>query len=405
MKQLLYRALIILLLIITSSFGNKNPKEKITADLVDKGFENIIVKIDSVKLFLAYENRVYRFNVESLKQVMNVISNYTELKMIKIIVLQNQVPLVIVEYNNDDYINYLEHKLSRDSFIEKLIISYDTDEMWTKEKNSTVTNNSNYKFDLVLNPNFKGQFGDYSNVVRAQVNFIPEIKTSWWKGMEITAQTIIPLYNEFPGEGNYLRPGIISLHQTFRLPDCLFITSSLGYFTENRYGIDFTFRKIFYEGNISLGFNAGYTGYMSIFNKKIFYSEPYLWTANLSMEYRINKYDLTLGITAGKFLYNDESIRFDANRQFGEVEIGFFAVRSLSGETNGGFNFSIPLFPSSYWNPSVVRIRTSDSFRWEYRVRGEIPSMIGVIYNTGNTFIRSIKKFNPNFILNELKNN
>ena len=44
---------------------------------------------------------------------------------------------------------------------------------------------------------------------------------------------------------------------------------------------------------------------------------------SLSCEYRVTKYDLTLGLTAGKFLMGDESIRFDINREFGEIEIGF----------------------------------------------------------------------------------
>lgn len=404
MTLLIFRAIIILFLAASLSFGISDFKEKITADLIEKGFENVVVKINNDKLFLAYENRVYRFNVEAIKKVMQTISNYPELKLIKIVVLQNQVPLMKIEYNNDDFIN-CSNNLKWDYFQKNLIISYDTDEILKELEKISMTNTSNYRFDLVLNPGFKGQFGDYSNVVRTQINIIPEIRTSWWKGMEIVAQTIIPLFNEFPGEGDYLRPGIISFNQTFRLPYSSFLSSSLGYFTENRYGIDFTYRKILFDGDVQIGLNAGYTGFMSIFNNKIFYSEPYLWTANMSMEYRINKYDLTMGITLGRFLYKDESVRFDINRQFGEVEVGFFAVHSRSGESNGGFNFSIPIFPKSYWNPSFVRIRTTDSFRWEYRVRGEIPSLVGVIYNTGNLFIKSIKKHNPNFLLNELKNN
>ncbi|MEJ5351307.1 MAG: YjbH domain-containing protein [Melioribacteraceae bacterium] len=403
MKQLLIRAIIFLLLLYSFALGKLNPEGKITALLSQKGFENLYVKIDSSKLLILLENRTYRYNVEALRNVMNLLSEFNEIKMIELIVMQNKVPLISLQYSNEDYRRYKEGIIDKKTFEKGVTASYDIKKELQEEK-FLFENESDFRIDLVFNPGFKGQFGDYSNPVRAQINFIPEINTTFWKGMNLLTQILIPVYNEFPGEGDYVRPGIISLNQNFRLPENFFLSSSLGYFTENRYGFDLSIKKIFYDGNLSAGINTGYTGYMSFMNKKIFYSDLYLWTVNMNIEYRINEYDLTLGLTAGKFLYGDKSVRFDVSRQFGEIEIGFFVVRSNSKHSNGGFNFSIPLFPSSYSNPSLIRFRTAESFRWEYRVKGEIPAMIGVMYNTGNSFFRILKKYNPNFLLKRLNN-
>ncbi len=403
MKQLLLRAIILFLLLNLVTFGKANPEEKIIDLLTQKGFENVSVRIDSAKLLILLENRVYRYNVEALRNVMNILSEFSQLKMIELIVMQNKVPLISFKYNNEDYQKYKKGIINKKQLEDRMIVSYNVDKEFLNEK-FLFENESDYKFDLVLNPGFRGQFGDYSNPVRAQINFVPEVNTTFWKGMNIVTQILIPIYNEFPGEGDYIRPGIISLNQNFRLPENYFFSSSAGYFTENRYGFDISIKKIFYNGNLITGVNTGYTGYMSFMNKKIFYSDLYLWTFNMNVEYRINKYDLTIGMTAGKFLYGDKSIRFDVNRQFGEVEIGFFVVRSNNKQSNGGFNFSIPLFPSLYSNPSLIRIRTAETFRWEYRVKGEIPAMIGVTYNTGNSFFRTLKKYNPSFLLKRVNN-
>ncbi|MGK9476553.1 hypothetical protein [Melioribacter sp. OK-6-Me] len=367
-------------------------------ELSRRGFENISASVVGTRISIAYENRLYRFNVDGLFEVMNIIKDYKGYDMVVITMLNNKIPMLEVKYNNRLFYSVMEGTTDWSDFEKSLIISY-TSVNFERD----TENQSDFRTDLTIHPGFKGQFGDYDNPVRAQVNIIPELRTSWWKGMELNIQTIIPIYNEFKGEGDYIRPGIVSLGQTLKISETTFFTSTIGYFTENRYGTDFSMMKVFNNGNIILRGNAGYTGYLSIYQNKYYYSDLYLFTYNISMKYRINKYDLTVGVTTGKFLYKDKSIRLDINRQFGETELGFFAVRSYDGNTNGGFNFSIPIFPSKYSTPSFFRIRTAENFRWEYRVKGEISSLVGMTYNTGNYFEKEFYSYNPAFIKNELK--
>ncbi|MCX7797842.1 MAG: YjbH domain-containing protein [Melioribacter sp.] len=399
-EQKLHRAAIFLIfLILPYSLDASSLDIQIINALKEKGFENIFVRVYSTKITVIFENRIYRYNVDALICVMQIISNYKDISMVQIFITENKLPYILLKYNNHDYNDYLNKKISLLTFKDRLEVSYcNVNEELEKNGEFNYTNNSTGKIDIVLLPIFRGQFGDFDNPVRAQLNIIPEISTSLWRGAQIIIQTIFPIYNEFPGEGNYVRPGIISLSQNIIFDRNCFISLSAGYFSDNRYGVDMTLRKIFFNGKLMFGMNTGYTGYLSSYDKKILYSELYLWTGNISFDYRINSYDLNLGLTLGKFLYGDKSIRVDINRQFGEVEIGFFYAQSTSGAKNGGFNFSVPIPPSNYSKSSIIRVRPVEYFRWEYKVRGEISSMIGVSYNTGNSFLWKLKKYNPNFL-------
>ncbi|MGK9369831.1 YjbH domain-containing protein [Melioribacter sp. Ez-97] len=396
MKNAFIRVIVIFFLLPLSYFAYS--EATVIKELSRKGFENLSVNVEGTKIFIAYEDRVYRFNADGLFEVMDILKNYREYDTVAITMLNKKIPVLEIRYDNRLFYSVTTGTTDWSDFEKNLFISYTSTE--PKEESE---NQSDFRNDITIHPGFKGQFGDYDNPVRAQINIIPEIRTTWWKGMELNIQTIIPVYNEFKGEGDYIRPGIVSLGQTFKFDEVTYAFATVGYFTENRYGADFSAMKIFNNGDIVLKGSAGYTGYLSVYQNKFYYSDLYLFTYNMSMKYRINKYDLTIGVTAGKFLYEDKSIRVDINRQFGEIELGFFAVRSIDGYTNGGFNFSVPLFPSEYSKPSLVRIRTAENFRWEYRVKGELSSLIGVTYNTGNYFEKEFYKYNPAFIRKELK--
>jgi hypothetical protein len=108
---------------------------------------------------------------------------------------------------------------------------------------------------------------------------------------------------------------------------------------------------------------------------------------------------LNFRVDYGTFLYNDQGLRVDVYRQFGEVNIGFFGLLS-AGTSNTGFNFKIPLTPKRYFKMKRVRLRPSNNFNWEYRFKGFIRS--GVLFNTGNHLISRIPDFNPDFMKNNL---
>ena len=395
---------IFFLVINTIGYGYDNPgiKENLLRKLINYGFENIRVKVDEQKVIIAYENRVYRFDVEAIKEILNiVVPELNDIQKVILIPENRKIPIVSVETLLADCKSYIDSKITGKEFAEKLKIDFDIDKIYSELQKEEIENSSSFRFDIAVKPQLNFEFGPYEKPVISQINIVPELKTSWWKGMNFNYELIVPLVNEFGTRGDSVRPGIVTLNQVFRFPNNYFVSTSFGFFTQSRYGFDFEMKKYSLNGDLNFGLNFGLTSFASFSGMtKLYYYDAFTWTGSLSCEYRVTKYDLTLGLTAGKFLMGDESIRFDINREFGEIEIGFFAIRSRDGISNGGINITIPLFPSHYWKPSFVRLRTNENFSWSYLVKTNTDQLIGLRYNTGNRLNIFMKKLNPEFIKN-----
>ena len=77
--------------------------------------------------------------------------------------------------------------------------------------------------------------------------------------MSVNYELIVPAYND-PGFGtreDSVRSGVIVLNQIFRLPNSLFLSSSAGFFSQNRYGVDFEVSKYWLNGDLTVSGNSG----------------------------------------------------------------------------------------------------------------------------------------------------
>jgi hypothetical protein len=382
-------------------------KDSLIRKLVNNGFENIRVKIDEQRVVIAYENRVYRFDVEALKEILKiVVTELNDQQKIILIPQNRKIPIVSIETSVADCKNYFNSTSSGKEFASKLKIDFNTDSIFSEIQKEELVNSSSFRFDITVKPQLKFEFGPYEKPVISQINIVPEIKTSWWKGMNFNYEFILPVFNEFGTKQDSVRPGIVALNQVFRFSNNYFVSTSAGFFTQNRYGFDLEVKKYTFNGDLNFGFNFGLTSIASFSGMaRLYYYDAFTWTGSLSCEYRVTKYDLTLGLMVGKFLMGDESFRLDVSREFGEVEIGFFAIRSRTGISNGGINLTIPLFPSHYWKPGFVRLRTNENFSWSYLVKTNTDQLIGLRYNTGNRLGIYNKKLNPSFIKNYFSKN
>jgi hypothetical protein len=126
-----------------------------------------------------------------------------------------------------------------------------------------------------------------------------------------------------------------------------------------------------------------------------YYSSVSTWTYLISGEYRFAGLDFTVKASYGKFLYQDTGWRFDATRQFGETDIGFYTVVTEAGR-NGGFSVSIPIFPSKRLYPGRIRINPAPYFPWAYRYTS-LPEA-GIVYETRNNVDGFLKNLFPDFV-------
>ncbi len=387
---------------IPVTYAGISQHENLAVKLTSAGFENVRIKTSDRFLLISYENRMYRFEPDAILEIIKIITpEILGADKIMLIPLNRNIPLLVIEADLKDCRDYTDNKIGGSIFSEKLSINFNTDEYFEKLKDTEPLNTSTFRFDLAFKPQLKFEFGPYEKPVLTQINLSSNLSATLWKGMNFNYELILPVINQFGAREDSVRPGIISANQVFRLPEDLFFSFSAGVFTQNRYGFDIEARKYFLNGDLNLNFNAGVTSIVSFSGlRKIYYYDAFIWTGSIGGEYRIEKYDLTVGISAGKYLMGDESIRFDINREFNEIEIGFFAIHSRNGISNGGVNLTIPLFPAHYWKPDVIRIRNDENFDWSYLVKTNSDQMIGLRYNTGNRLGVFYKRLNPSFVRN-----
>jgi len=380
------------------SFIDEQILRKISKELTNEGFENVIVYSDENYLLISYENRIYRNESEAASEIIKIVAKYLEEKMNLVLIPQfRNIPMICIKI---PFISNSEpgNKKVSGILFENIDVSMNVEFYWKKIKNIQLKNSTEFKTDIIVSPQIKARFGNYDKIAETQINIAPEARASFWKGMSISAQAILPLHNELDSIGNNIRPGLITVNQFVRLPFNTFASGTLGYFTENRLGADLETKSYAFNGKFYFGASLGYTQEAFFHKGTWYYSDKKIFTHLTSLNYRNPKLDLNFKISYGKFLMQDKGWRFDVSRQFGETEIGFYATKSNFGN-NAGFNFSIPIFPSKYWEIKSVRVRPTESFFWEYRYKFFDDART---YNTGNKIDNLTKKFNPNFFKKEL---
>lgn len=407
MNKIIFRFFISLILSINLFASNSEPIEKLISSLSSEGFENIKIDIQESKLFLSYENRVYRFEIDGLLKVLSIIDKALtdeKIENINIVIQNKNVPIVFVNVDRQLLKRYMNKEIDSGVFVDNMEINFSAVEVWKKFENIKSYNSSHIKFDFILKPTYKFEFGLYSDPVRYQLNIAPAMEVNLWKGMTALYELTIPIHNDLLPREDTVRTTMIVFNQTMRLSNFFFASASLGLFTQNRYGADIDVRNYFLNGDLSVAVNVGYTGYASFSGFKLYYSNPYLWTGSCNVEYRFQEYDLTVGVMAGRFLIGDNTLRVDINRDFGEVQIGFFVLRSGSGISNGGINVSVPFFPSKHLKPKFIRLRTNESLAYSYLLKTNTDDLIGLRYNTGFRVNEFIERLNPGYVKNYFKN-
>ena len=375
-------------------------EQQIQTILVEHGFENVAVCTDSNALIVTYENRIFRHEVKAIREVFTLVSGILESPTSIVLIPQNRgIPLTAILLDTDTISKFFNSENNKNISYSKVRVSFATDTYWKKLKKRRHSNLSARKFDITVYPQYNVLFGNFDDPVKSQFNLAPAVSTSLWKGMSLFAQWIFPIRNELSSEGDHGRPGLLLLNQTFRLPFTAFISATTGYFSNNRYGIDFETRKYLFNGRFAIGADVGYTGYASYRKGVWYYSDIDVWTFFFNTEYRFQKFDFKVKATYGLFLDRKKGWRFDVLRQFNEVDIGFFFLTTESGY-NGGFNFSIPILPSRYMPTWPLRISPAKKFPWEYRYRAYPTN--GRHYKTQNSIDAYLKRLDAGYIKNRL---
>jgi hypothetical protein len=399
---LLFCAMLLLFFPLYSQTLSENHPKEISAQIVAKGYENVTVNRRNDTLFIGLENRVWRFEPRAVAEILKVVMPAIDSNaVVAITLLHTGIPVTTVIVGRKRYESLVAGRLQATGFADSVVAVLSDRAYRNSREYLHPVNPSFNKLDIVVIPQLKFQFGNFIHPLELQFNVAPAVQISFLKGMSFTAQVIFPIYNNIIGdpEGNTIRPGVVLLSQTFRLPYQFFTTVNAGYFTRNRYGINGDVYKFLFNGKMAVHATIGYTGQMQVLEGKFAYTNLNAFTWFCDASWRFSKYDLTVRAGYGRFIDHDQGWRVDIGRQFGEVSIGFFAMQT-GGVMNGGFNFIVPLPPRKYGTRNRIRIRPASYVPWEYRAKG-LPSY-GRTFSSGQGTEQLIQDMNPDFIRTQL---
>ena len=324
--------------------------------LLSLGMEEIrVAQTDSV-CTIAYEDNIYRGTYRGLAAVIEALRSLPETEQAtayELVVLDDRMPRLLLT-------------LPRQTAA--LEVSYDTDEAMRRLKGKESRNRMAGRIDVVLYPELFLQNSWLDKLYGVAVNFSPAIRMDLWKGAVLTGQVVLPVYTNMTDFRKYIRPGVITLRQEFRLPGGVLGRLTAGNFTGNRMGVDAVLRYQSANGRWGVGANAGLTGSSTCYGGEWVVSKWKRVTGSVWGRYNEPRYGLEIDLAAIRLVYGDMGGRLDIRRHFGEVTVGVYGMVT-DGEMNGGFRFALPVPGTKRPKRRAVRFCLPEYFGYEYRAR------------------------------------
>lgn len=354
------------------------PVQKLTAQtavvaidsLVNMGYENVSWHENKKERIYVVENIADRLSTTGISKAVGIIAHtgLPEQKPCRIVFLDNNVPQLSVIYNPAR-----TDSLTNDTIVgPEWKVTADVGTAWRKAQHQ-VRNSSLYKVDVVIYPELMFKNLIITQIYQVLFNLSPAVEISLWKGMKLTAQMVVPVYND--GYGTRLgkvHPGFLGVQQTVRLPYNIWGTLAVGAFNNERYGVDLKFRhtsvwdeRFSLEGRIGLTATYRWDGFSCTYGT----ARRLTWSVGAGFYWP--RYNVQTTLKAEQYLLGEKGLRLDIIRHFKYASIGFYALKAKGVRANGGFRFQIALPP------------------YRYKRRGYIPRVLpsknmGIAYNAGN---------------------
>lgn len=391
-----------LLLSIFCSTGLYAQKDdEIVKALVDAGFENVSRVISDTEDIITFENSVWKADGEGVSEAIDIIGKYPIIagKTRQVIVLQLGLPQISLVLPASPPV------VVPGATNSGWLPMYGLGEAWKTVKNSPQINRSRWKVDLVFYPQFAFRNQKYRRIYDVLLNLSPALEISPIRGMKITGQVIIPVFNQYGAKYEQIRPGFFTLEQHFRVLNN-FVDLTAGIFNQDRWGLDLRLsRPVMTEGwlsNFALEGRIGLTGSSYFYHWNWHYGPVKLITWNVGGSYFNSMFNVLCEVKAIKFLAGDYGVRADMTRHFKRASVGFYIMKNNRGNVDGGFHFAIALPPMRQKRGKYFRVMPARYFDLEYKAAGLFFN--GKSYETRPGENKAINNFNPRYIKSQLKN-
>jgi hypothetical protein len=387
--------------------------------LSDMGFENVRGFSRDNHVFIAFEDNLYRWEVDAIVTALDTIAAFTNPEMqISAYMLKNDIPQFEIQVPAKLWLQYRLGEIAKAGLDDALQVDYSIDENWNYLKNESGSNPNVNKIDLVIYPQFAIQNRLLTQLYEIQFNLAPAIEISLWKGMLFTGQIIFPLKNDLEvldikenvdyksrkflyisHEGDYIRPGFVTISQDIRFSRQWSANLTAGNFNAHRYGVDGQLNHFFKGNRWSMTGHVGLTGSSHFLQGRWVSGSIKTFTWKIAAGYFYPRFNLQMDLSYGSYLNMDKGFRVDCSRHFGQTSIGFYAMYT-GGESNGGFKFTVP-FPTAKRNRKhVFRVTPPKYFDSDYNAKYAV--YYGRDYETRPNENQTEHFDNPVFIKNNL---
>lgn len=349
--------------------------EQLQAELIERGLENVQITIARLEagmtVVVEYENRRYnRSELDALGLVLGLAALRTPPVVTHIRVIVKEINLQVLEVATevDAFLEFVNGQISAQGFAKQLHIAQEVH--WppaalTPEATTNVRNRSWLKLDVFLRPGIETQILTEVGVADMRFTLFPDAFIQLTPGTVVNVRAAVPVTQTsgFPGELGDPDVDRVLLHQAVRLPLGTWsrwvagLTQlSIGRFSLEEVGIADETALTLLDGVLFVKGTVAFLGPS--------YDDLGHTVALANGRVRYPPLDLTLSVTAGRFLDRDQGVTADLSRFFGNTEIGVFFRHSDHGSL-AGLRFAVPLTPAKELPPWRVRPRLPDVFTYE----------------------------------------
>lgn len=372
--------------------------------LADQGFENVALVEKGGDLYITYENNLYRFEAKGLATIVAQLPEYdlNKYEQIHFVLRSQDIPMAIATLSVNDLESYNSGLIDRYTLASSMHFSIDVDKAEGYFKDAERENTSFYKIDVPVGLELDYALGDFNDGLMTRFYINPRVLSTFGRGMDLEFKYQNIVQNDIPGRA-ISSPIILKMNQSFRLNNNSFLSASLGYLPQNKFGLHTRFRNYLDQERFYVEFLYGITrlGYLNenwaVVNNR---NSDAIWQAIFN--YRWNKFDTDVNLTYGTFYAGDLGYKLQFTRQFNEVYFNLFYARtdiasagSFGSQEDGiiGFSLTVPFGQSKFMKPTRIRTRTEDQFDLLYRYSGFSLSGIDIIQ--GANIFSDIREFYP----------
>jgi hypothetical protein len=398
------RVFIIYALLSFRLFSAHAQQLTIVQSLADQGFENVAAVQKGADLYITYENNLYRFEAKGLA---NIIAQLTETDLslyerVHFLLRSQDIPMAMATLSINDLNAYKSGLIDRYTLASTMQFSIEIKKAESYFKEAERENLSFYKIDVPVGVRVDYALGDLRDGFQSRTYVNSRVLSTFGRGTEFEFDFLNIVQNDIPGRA-ISSPVTMKVTQSARFGQNTFLSASLGYLPQGKFGLYTRFRNYLDQERfyLELIYGVTRTGYLdenwAVQNNR---NSDALWQAIFN--YRWNKYDTDINLTYGTFAAADLGYKFQVQRQFNEVYFSLFysrtdlaSIGSFGSEEPAiiGFSLTVPFGQSKFMKPGRIRARTEDQFYLLYRYSGYSFSGIDVMF--ANDIFSDIREFYP----------